>query len=97
MRQRTQTPPLDDISLHHLEDCDGCEGRSDEFYGYTGLEQQNNTSTGHVRDEYREQFGQRLGQHRVNTLGGHRVNTLGGAYVNTLRGVRVNIGIIRMG
>ena len=110
--QRTQTPPLDEISLNRLEDCDscdrrdgfdGCDGGSDEFYGYTRLRQPNYTLTGHV-SEYGEQFGRSLGQHRVNTLGGHRVNTLGGhhvttlggAQINTLGGVRVNIGIIRM-
>jgi len=106
--QRTQIPPLDEISLNRLESCDvfdgfdgydgrdgydGYDGRGVEFYGYTRLRQPNNTSTGHVRDEYGEQFGRSLGQHRVNTLGGHRVNTLGGTRVNTLGWVRVNIGM----
>jgi hypothetical protein len=86
-------PPLDEISLNRLEDfdgCDGCDGfdgcngRGVEFYRYTRLRQPNDTSTGHVRDEYGEQFGSSLGQHRVNTLGGHRVNTLGGPRFNTL-------------
>jgi hypothetical protein len=34
---------------------DGCDGRSDEFYGYTRLRQLNDTSTGHLWD-YGEQF-----------------------------------------
>ena len=112
-------PPLDAISLNLLEACDGCDGRNGcdgcdgcdgcnghgiEFYGYTRLRQPNDMSTGHVWDEYGEQFGRSLGQHLVNTLGGHRVNTLGGhpvttlggARINTLGGVRVNIGINRM-
>jgi len=102
--QRTQMPPLDEISLNRLEACDGCDGHGIEFHGYTRLRQPNDTSTGHVRDEYGEQFGRSLGQHlvntlgghRVNTLGGHRVTTLGGARINTLGGVPVNIGINRM-
>ena len=103
--QRTQMPPLDAISLNRLEACDGCDGRDGcdgcnghgiEFYGYTRLRQPNDTSTGHVRDEYGEQFGRSLGQHLVNTLGGHPVTTLRGARINTLGGVRVNIGINRM-
>ena len=110
--QRTETPPLDKISLYRLEDCNGCNGRNGhngydgrivQFYGYTRLQQPNDTSTGHVRDEHGEQFGRSLGQHHVNTLGGHRVNTLGehcfntlgGARINTLGGVWVEIGISR--
>jgi hypothetical protein len=78
--QRTQSPPLDEISLNRSEGFnghDGCEDRGDEFYGYTRLRQPNDPLTGHVRDEYGEQFGRSLGQHRVNTLGGARINTLG--------------------
>jgi len=85
---------------------DGCDGRSVEFYGYTRLRQLNDMLTGHVRDEYGEQFGRSLGEHHVNTIGGHRVNTHGGARIDTLGEfgstsgssgwVRVNIGIIRM-
>jgi hypothetical protein len=92
----SDTSSLRNLTLNRLEGCDGCDGRGVEFYGYTRLQQPNDTSTGHVRDEYREEFGRSLGQHRVNTLGGHRVNALGRARVNTLGGVRVNIGIIRM-
>jgi hypothetical protein len=60
-------PPLDEISLNRIESCDGSDGcdgcdsfdgfdgsdgRSDEFYGYTRLRQPNDTSTGHILDEY---------------------------------------------
>jgi hypothetical protein len=92
--QRTQMPPLDEISLNCSEDCDrcndpndfdGCDGRSVEFYGYTRLRQPNDMSTGYVQNQYETQFGRSLGQHRVHTLGGARVNTLGS--------VRVNIGM----
>jgi hypothetical protein len=69
--------PLDSISLNRLEDCDGCYGCHDEFYGNTRLRHLNDTSTGHLRDEYGEQFCSCLGQHLVNTLGEARVNTLG--------------------
>jgi hypothetical protein len=85
-------PPLNEISLNCIERFEGrngCNGRGDEFYGYTRLQQWNNTSTGHVRDEYGGQFGKSLGQHRVNSLGGHRVNTVGGHRVTTLGGHRV--------
>jgi len=100
--QRTQMPPLDEISLNRSEACDGwdgwdgCDGHGVEFYGYTRLRQLNDTSTGHLRDEYGEQFSRGLGQHRVKNVGEHGVNTLGGARINTLGGVWVNIGIIRM-
>jgi hypothetical protein len=91
--QRTQIPPLDEISLNRLE-CfdghDGCDGRGVEFYGYMRLRQPNDTSTGHLRDEYGVQFGWSFGQHRVNTLGEARINTLGGHSVNTLGGHSVN-------
>jgi hypothetical protein len=65
--ERTQMPPLDEISLNRLGSCDGsygsdgcdgldgfdvCDGRSDEYYGYTRLRQPNDPSTGHVWDEY---------------------------------------------
>jgi hypothetical protein len=110
-------PPLNEISLNRLESCDGsdcsdgcdgfdgydgCDGCSIEFYRYMRLRQPNDTSTGHIRDEYGEQFGRSLSQHCVNTLGEYHVNTLGGYCdttvgehcVTTLRGTRVNI--IRM-
>jgi hypothetical protein len=66
--QKAQMPPLDEISLNCLESCDGCDGfdgcdgHSGGFYRYTGLRQPNDTSRGHVRGEYREQFGRSLGQ-----------------------------------
>jgi hypothetical protein len=60
-------PPLDEISLNRLRSCDGsyssdgcdgldsfdvCDGHCDDYYGYMRLRQPNDTSTGHVRDEY---------------------------------------------
>jgi len=84
------------LTLNRLQGCDGSDGRDgpdvpdghgDEFYGYTRLLQPNDTSTGHIRDEYREEFGRSSRPHRVNTPGGHAVNRLGW--------VRVNIGSIR--
>jgi hypothetical protein len=63
-------PPLDEILLNRLDGCDGrngrddfdgCDGRGVEFYGYTRLRQPNDTSTGHVRDEYGEQFSRSAG------------------------------------
>jgi hypothetical protein len=100
--QKAQMPPFDDISLNCLESCDGCDGfdgcdgHSGGFYRYMRLRQPNDTSRGHVRGMYREQFGRSLGQQCVNTLGGHRVNTLRGHCHTNSGGVRLNIGIIRM-
>jgi hypothetical protein len=85
------------LTLNPFESCDRCDGRVGcngpgvEFYECTKLRQPNDTSTGHIQDEYREQFRRSLGQYCVNTLGGARVNTLRGARSNTRRGVRVNI------
>jgi hypothetical protein len=83
--QRTQIPPLDEISHSTAQRAVmALMAAMAAVMSSTGIRDHGNrttrrqdTSTGHVRDEYGEQFGRNLGQRCVNTLGGAQINSLG--------------------
>jgi len=61
--QRNLTQPLRDP-----QGCNSCNDRGVGFYRYTRSWQLNNMSTGHGRDEYREQYGRSAGWVQVNII-----------------------------